>query len=63
MMKKQNELDSTCGVSDEELTKRFEEAILIENKIKAIKGLPISKYDHIKKAPYLEYPDGRKAYA
>ena len=62
-MEDDNDLDSTCGVSDEELTKRFEEAVRIENEIKTIKGLPIAKYDFEKKAPYLEYPDGRKEYA
>ncbi|WIW70652.1 hypothetical protein [Anaerosinus gibii] len=61
-MIRQNELDSTCGLSDEELTKRFQEAVRIENEIKKIKGLPIAKYDFAKKAPYLEYPDGRKEY-
>lgn len=59
----ENNLDYTCGLSDEELTKRFEESIRIDNEIKKIKGLPISKYDFIKKAPYLEYPDGRREYA
>lgn len=34
----QNELDSTCGVSDDELTKRFIEAVRIENEIKKSKG-------------------------
>jgi hypothetical protein len=58
----ENELDSTCGLSDDELTKRFEEAVRIENEIKKIKGHPIAKYDYTKKAPYLEYPDGRKEY-
>jgi len=43
-MDERNELDSTCGVSDDELTKRFVEAVRIENEIKKIKGLPISKY-------------------
>ena len=62
-MEEYNDLDSTCGVSDEELTKRFEEAVRIENEIKTVKGLPIAKYDFKKKAPYLEYPDGRKEYA
>jgi len=62
-MEEYNDLDSTCGVSDEELTKRFEEAVRIENEIKTVKGLPIAKYDYKKKAPYLEYPDGRKEYA
>ena len=62
-MLEENELDSTCGLSDDELTKRFEEAVRIENEIKKIKGQPIAKYDYIKRAPYLEYPDGRKEYA
>ena len=58
-----NELDSTCGVSDEELTIRFREAVRIENEIKRIKKLPIARYDYEKKMPYIEYPDGRKEYA
>jgi len=62
-MEKTNELDFTCGVSDEEFTKRFEEAVRIENDIKRVKGLPIVKYNFEKKAPYLEYPDGRIEYA
>jgi hypothetical protein len=62
VMEEYNELDSTCGVSDDELTKRFKEAIRIENEIKKIRGLPIAKYDVLKKAPYLEYPDGRREY-
>ena len=62
-MEEYNELDSMCGVSDEELDKRFVEAVRIENEIKKIKGLPIAKYDYEKNAPYLEYPDGRREYA
>lgn len=62
VMYEENELDSTCGVSDDELTKRFVEAIRIDNEIKKIKGIPIQKYDHEKKQPYLEYPDGRREY-
>lgn len=58
-----NELDSTCGISDEELTIRFNEAIRIENEIKKIKGVPIAKFDRETKLPYLEYPDGRREYA
>jgi hypothetical protein len=61
-MNETNELDFTCGVPDEELTKRFQEAVRIENEIKKIKGLPIAKYDFEKKAPYIEYPDGRRVY-
>lgn len=40
-----NELDSTCGISDEELTLRFEESIRIDNEVRKIKSLPIAGYD------------------
>lgn len=58
-----NELDSTNGISDEELTIRFKESIRIDNEIRKIKGLPIAGYDREKKKAYLEYPDGRREYA
>ena len=57
-----NELDSTCGISDEELTMRFKESIRIDNEVRKIKGLPIAKYDKAMKKAYLEYPDGRREY-
>ena len=53
----QNELDSTCGVSDDELTKRFIEAVRIENEIKKAKGTPISCYDSATNSAYLLYSD------
>lgn len=56
----ENELDSTCGLSDSELTERFKESIRIDNEIKRIKGTPIARYDLKTKTAYLEYPDGRK---
>ncbi|WP_182188163.1 hypothetical protein [Pectinatus frisingensis] len=62
-MENTNELDFTCGLSDDELTVRFREAVRIGNEIKKIKGQPIAKYDHEKNVPYIEYPDGRKEYA
>ena len=34
-----NELDSTCGLSDEELTVRFRESIRIDNEVRKIKEL------------------------
>ena len=34
----------------------------IDNEIKRIKGLPISRYDEERKMAYLEYPDGRREY-
>ena len=40
-----NELDSMCGISDDELTERFKEAIRIENEIKKAKGAPFAGYD------------------
>lgn len=58
-----NELDSMCGITDDELTERFKEAIRIDNEIKKIKGVPIAGYDTEKKAAFLEYPDGRRKYA
>ncbi len=57
-----NELDSTCGISDEELTERFKESIRIDNEVRKIKGLPVAGYDDEKKQAYLEYPDGRREY-
>ena len=61
-MEEYNELDSTCGVSDDELIRRFIEAVRIEKEIRRIKGLPISGYDYDKNKPYIEYPDGRRKY-
>ena len=57
-----NELDSTNGISDDELTFRFNEAIRIDNEIRIIKGLPIAQYDKDSKRAYLEYPDGKREY-
>ena len=57
-----NELDSTCGISDEEMTYRFKESIRIDNEVRKIKGLPSAKYDSKLKKAYLEYPDGRREY-
>ena len=41
----ENELDSTCGVSDEDLTRRFVEADRRESEEKRIKGTPTAGYD------------------
>ncbi|MBR1444120.1 MAG: hypothetical protein IJ583_11395 [Firmicutes bacterium] len=58
-----NELDYTCGLSDDELTERFKASIKIDNEIRKIKGLPIAKFDDELQKAYIEYPDGRKEYA
>jgi len=57
-----NELDSMCGISDDELTYRFIEAVRLENEAKKIKGVPIAGYDMKRRAPYIEYADGRREY-
>lgn len=57
-----NELDSTCGISDEELTELFKESIRIDDEIRRIKGLPVARYDKESQKAYLEYPDGRREY-
>ncbi len=57
-----NELDSTCGISDDELTERFKESIRIDDEIRRIKGLPVARYDDEKMQAYIEYPDGRREY-
>ena len=40
-IKDKNELDYTCGISDDELTERFKEAVRIDEEIRKI-------YDHVK---------------
>ena len=57
-----NELDSTCGISDDELTRRFKASIRIDDEIRRIKGLPVARYDDESRRAYLEYPDGRREY-
>ena len=61
-IKEKNELDYTCGISDDELTERFKESIRIDEEIRKIKGLPTSVYDAEAKRAYILYPDGRKEY-
>lgn len=41
-MEELNELDSTCGVSDDELTRRFIEAVRADDEIRCIKA----RYDN-----------------
>ncbi|MBQ7264655.1 MAG: hypothetical protein IJS61_01000 [Firmicutes bacterium] len=61
-MMDKNELDYTCGLSDDELTERFKASIKIDNEIRKIQGLPIAGYDDEQKKAYIEYPDGRREY-
>ena len=61
-MQESNELDSTCGISDEELTERFKLSIKIDQFICKIKGLPIAGYDDETNRAYFENPDGKREY-
>ncbi len=60
--KKPNELDSTCGVGDDEFLLRFREAVERENERSKAQGLPVTGYDRERNASYIEYPDGRRVY-
>ena len=61
-MEELNDLDHTCGLSDDELTERFIASIRIDEEIRRIKGLPSARYYDETKRAYLEYPDGRREY-
>ncbi len=58
----ENELDSTYGISDEELTQRFKESIRLDNEKRSILGLPTSGFNATTQKAYLEYPDGTREY-
>lgn len=62
-MEQENDLDKMCGVTDTELTERFNEAIRIEAEISRAKGVPIVRYDAKKQQVYYEYADGKVQYA
>ena len=42
-----NDLDQTCGISDEKLTELFKESIRIDDEIRKIKGLPVARFVRI----------------
>ena len=58
----ENELDSTCEISDDELTQRFIESIRLDNEKRRILGLPVSGFNPETKKAYLEFPDGTREY-
>ena len=47
---------------DDEMTARFRLAVEMAIAERKAAGLPIVRYDRVRKAPYLEYPDGRIEY-
>ena len=54
--------DLMFGLTDEELDKRFREAVRLANEAKIAMGLPLPKYDAKTKRAYLLYADGTKEY-
>ena len=56
------ELDAMDGVTDEEMTWRFQMAIKFADFEKQIKGVPLARYDEETEQAYLEYPDGHREY-
>lgn len=61
-MSENYDIDTLCGIDDDELTYRFREAVRIENEIKRIRKVPIAGYDPKKDKAYLLYSDGRIEY-
>ena len=62
MITETNELDSTCGISDDELTRRFVEGVRKEIEERRKLGLPVALYDSSTGRAYSEYADGTREY-
>ena len=62
MIAEKNQLDYMCGLSDDEILRRFKEAIRIDEECRKVLGLPNARYDDDLSKAYLEYPDGRREY-
>ncbi len=56
------ELDAMDGVTDDQMTWRFQMAIKLADFEKQIKGVPLARYDEETEQAYLEYPDGHREY-
>ena len=54
--------DLMFGLTDEELDKRFREAVRLANEAKIAMGLPLAKYDAKTKRAYFLYADGTREY-
>lgn len=61
-MPEKNQLDYTCGISDEEMTRRFEESIRIDEEVRRVQGLPVARYNAEEGKAYILYPDGKIEY-
>ena len=57
-----NNPDIAMGMTDEEMTHCFKEAVKIDNQIKKLKKVPIQCWDSEKQVPYILYSDGTRKY-
>ena len=55
--------DTIFGMDDEELDRRFAEAVRLANEKKLAMGVPLPKYDFASGRAYLLYGDGHREYA
>ena len=55
-----NDLDKTCGITDDEMTVLFKESIRIDDEIRKIKGLPVARYDDESGRAYIDMDLRRK---
>lgn len=56
-------LDLTMGMTDDEMTERFQAAVYLSILEKKIKGVPVPGWDREKRRAYLEYPNGNREYS
>ena len=54
--------DKMFGLSEEELDRRFREAVRLADEAKRVMGVPLPRFDVDTKRAYLLYPDGSKEY-
>ncbi len=53
----------TLSAAEQELDDRMVRMVHNAVERSKIKGAPVARYDPIRKAAYLEYPDGKKRYS
>lgn len=56
-------LDLTMGMTDDEMTERFQAAVYLSILEKKIKGVPVPGWDSEKRRAYLEFPSGDREYS
>ena len=54
--------DRMFGLTDEELDKRFREAVRLADEAKLAMGVPLPRFDAKTRRAYLLYADGTKEY-